>query len=568
MVLTRFAALCLQVVEFSALSFMRGLFMRRFCFGLLLLLAGLGVKAARAEVLVHAMFSDHMVLQQQKKVPVWGTCTGPAEVTVKFGGQTVVASVKDGAWTAHLEPLFASAVPAELTVEANEAGQKTTKVFKDVLVGEVWLCSGQSNMQWTVKDSFEPEKVLADAKHDQVRLFTVNRRPSTKPESTFGPNAGSYDHRWVLSDDKTVVGFSAVGYHFGVTLQKALGVPVGLIHSSWGGTPAQAWTSQPTLDATDSLKYYHADLAKAVANFNPEKAQKDYETALEKHRAAVKVIQDKQKAIKEGKEPAPKQPLQMPRAPQKPVRPDLSQNSPSTLYNGMIQPLLPFAIAGAIWYQGESNAGKAYEYRTLMPTMIEDWRKAWGYEFPFMIVQLAPYMKIEEQPTESAWAELREAQFLTTRKLAKVGLAVITDVGEQNDIHPKQKQPVGERLAIAAQGIAYGKSIVYSGPVYQKLEIQGSNAVVRFDHLGGGLECRGDALQGFTICGEDKKFVNATAKIEGDCVVVSSPTVTKPVAVRYGWANFPVVNLWNKAGLPAVPFRTDDFAMTTMPKKK
>jgi sialate O-acetylesterase len=245
---------------------------------------------------------------------------------------------------------------------------------------------------------------------------------------------------------------------------------------------------------------------------------------------------------------------------------------PSELYNGMIAPLLPYAIKGAIWYQGESNAGRAKQYRSLFPEMISNWRWDWGQgDFPFIAVQLAPFDKskrrtleaITEKPGDSDWAELREAQLLATKALPNVGMAVITDVGEKDDIHPKKKEPVGERLAKAALGIAYGQKIEYSGPLYKDMQVFGSQAFVTFDHAKSGLQARGGELTGFAICGADKQFVWGKAAIQGDKVVVSSPQVSKPVAVRYGWADYPVVNLWNKAGFPASPFRTDDFPMTT-----
>jgi sialate O-acetylesterase len=241
---------------------------------------------------------------------------------------------------------------------------------------------------------------------------------------------------------------------------------------------------------------------------------------------------------------------------------------PTELYNGMIAPLLPYAIKGAIWYQGESNAGRAEQYRTLFADMIKNWRRDWGEgDFPFLEVQLAPYRDIKPQPGESEWAELREAQALATKALAKVGMAVITDVGEEKDIHPKKKEPVGARLALAARKMAYDEKIVYSGPTYKRLKIDGDKAVVHFANVGSGLVAREGGLKGFALCGEDKKWVWAKAEIAGDSVVVRSPEVTKPVAVRFGWADYPVVNLWNKEGLPASPFRTDDFPMITAGKK-
>ena len=244
---------------------------------------------------------------------------------------------------------------------------------------------------------------------------------------------------------------------------------------------------------------------------------------------------------------------------------------PTELYNGMIAPLVHYGIKGAIWYQGESNAGRAEQYRTLFPDMIRNWRADWNEgDFPFFLVQLAPFKAIKNQPADSEWAELREAQLLTTKILPHTGMAVITDVGNPSNIHPTQKQPVGARLALAARHIAYGEKIVYSGPIFKSMQVEGEKAVLKFENVGSGLEARDGALKGFAICGEDRKFVWATAEIEGrgsrSRVVVSSPQVAHPVAVRFGWADCPVVNFWNKDGLPASPFRTDDFPMITAAK--
>jgi len=316
---------------------------------------------------------------------------------------------------------------------------------------------------------------------------------------------------WFECGPETVGGFSGVAYFFGRDLQKALDVPIGLIHTSWGGTVAEAWTPKSALEADPKLK-----------GLIP---------------TDIKIDDNKPNA-----------------------------NQGTVLYNGMIAPLIPYGIKGAIWYQGESNAGRAEQYETLFPTMIKSWRKDWNQgEFPFFFVQLAPFMKIEKDPTDTAWARLREAQRLTL-KLDKTGMAVITDVGDEKDIHPKQKEPVGARLALAARAIAYGEKIEYSGPTYDSMKVADGKAILSFKHLGGGLVAKGDALTGFTIAGDDKVFYNAEAMIQGDTIVVSSSQVAKPVAVRFGWANYPVVNLWNKEGLPASPFRTDDWAVET--KKK
>jgi sialate O-acetylesterase len=476
------------------------------------------VPAATAAVKVHALFSDGAVLQQGMPVPVWGTADEGEKVTVRFQNQEVSATAKkNGRWKVTLEKLTAGG-PFEMTI----AGTNTIEV-KNVLVGEVWIASGQSNMQWPVRLSAHAKETIAEAKNPMIRLFTVAMHPAAKPLHNLHATS-TVPTVWKECDSSTIPNFSAVAYFFGRDLQKDLNVPVGLIHTSWGGTVAEAWASRPTLEANPELKGLVDSHAKYLEEF------------------AKDTTHD---AKKFG-----------------------NPNIASVLYNGMIAPLIPYAIRGAIWYQGESNAGRAYQYRTLFPTMIEDWRKNWKQgDFPFLFVQLAPFQKIVKEPEESAWAELREAQLLTTKTLANTAMAVITDVGDPKDIHPQKKAPVGARLALAAEALAYGKKIEYSGPVYESMKVEGNKAILSFSHLGGGLEAKDGPLEGFTIAGEDHKFHNAEAVIQGHHVVVSSSQVDKPAAVRYGWCNCPVVNLWNKAGLPASPFRTDHFPGVTGPPK-
>jgi sialate O-acetylesterase len=398
-------------------------------------------------------------------------------------------------------------------------------------------------MEWPLAFSANANQAIGKSRNRNLRLFTVPKRPATGPRHNLQGN-------WVGCDPNTVRNFSAVAYFFGRDLQKDLDVPVGLIHTSWGGTVAEAWTSKAALESYPSLKYLTEQAERGFDNYL--KAVDDYLPLLEKYPAKAR------KAREEGRE--------LPALPQQPA---VNANIPTALYNGMIAPLIPYAIRGAIWYQGESNAGRAYEYRTLLPAMIKNWRDDWKQgDFPFLIVQLAPFGQIVKDPQESAWAELREAQLLTALKVPAAGLAVITDVGDPRDIHPRKKEPVGARLALAARALAYKEKIIYSGPIYDSMKVEGNKVILSFKHGGTGLEQTGEKLLGFTICGKDHKFVNAQAEIKGDKVVVSSPDVTEPVAVRYGWNNCPLVNLQNKEGLPASPFRTDDFPILSGPKKK
>lgn len=481
----------------------------------------------RAHVQLPAFFSDNMVLQQGVPVTVWGWAHEGDVVTVKFRGQTVSATTHNLKWSLKLRALKAGG-PDTLTVGTKQH----TLPLTNVLVGEVWVASGQSNMEWPLRQAFQPDDDIASATNTLIRLFHVPKMKSDSPTVKIKAS-------WQVCSPQAVPGFSAVGYYFGRDLQAARKVPVGMIETDWGGSPAEAWMSREALEISGR---YQTEVLDTYAT-----AEKNYRDAL--------AAWAKEKAEAE----AGKQEF-------KKAAPGLGWK-PSELYNGMIAPLVPFAIKGAIWYQGESNAGRAEQYRSLFADMIRGWRRDWGNDFTFLCVQLAPFTAVKEQPEESAWAELREAQLLATTKLPAVGMAVITDVGDPKDIHPKKKQPVGARLALAARGIAYGEKIEFSGPQYRKLEVKADKAVLHFGHVGKGLEARDGELKGFAICGEDKNFVWGKAEIAGDTVVVSSPQVAKPVAVRYGWANCPVVNFWNKDGLPASPFRTDDFPMITAVKK-
>jgi len=503
------------------------------CVSLAVVLAlGLGALPARAEVRLPGFFTDHMVLQQKMPVPVWGWADPGEKVVVSLGDQKVeTTACPKGKWMVKLQPLAAGG-PYVLKVEG-----KNTIELKDVLVGEVWLASGQSNMAMTVRGCRDFEKEQAAADLPQIRHVTIARRPAETPQD-------DCEGQWEVCTPETVGGFSATAFFFGRELHRELGVPVGLINSSWGGTPVEAWTSVKAQQAQEELKPLLESWEQRLASYDPEKAKQQYEQALARWKDAAA------RAKAQGK-PAP-------RRPRPPADPRLTPHRPGNLYNGMIAPLCPYAIRGAIWYQGEANAGRAQTYGLQLATMIRNWRADWGYEFPFAWVQLPNFMAPQKQPSEGGWAWIRE-QMLQTLQVPNTGMAITIELGEASNIHPRNKQDVGKRLALWALATVYGKDIVYSGPIYKGMKRQGEKIILSFDHVDGGLVAKGDKLRGFAIAGKDRNFVWADARIEGDQVVVSSPQVKEPVAVRYGWASNPDCNLYNKAGLPASPFRTDDW---------
>jgi len=642
--------------------------------------------AERAELpFVHPLFSDHVVLQRHAKVPIWGWASPGTKFTVKFAGQTKVAVTEpDGTWLVRLDPMPASSQARVMSITAGDNERSVT--IQDVLVGDVWLCSGQSNMEMGI-GACNATSDVANADFPLIRLLTVPRLIATEPIKTV-------DCHWLLCSPVTVMqgrwgGFSAAGFFFGRELYTQLKIPIGLIHTSWGGTVAEAWTSaeglRPLTDFADRLQRVATANAGDKTDFTTEfenwcerndpgtqqgwsKAECDISSwktvnmpqAFEKAELpdfdgivwfrlrldlpadwngqrltlglgpvddidttwvnGVKVGQMSRHDLNRVYQVPPEvlkpgvntiavrvldtggdggfvgKPDQMflrpvdagpgagvalagawqmrdsaplGKLPTPPTVPDVNNpNVVTVLYNGMIAPLLPYAIKGAIWYQGESNVGRARQYRDLLPAMIQDWRQHFGVgEFPFYIVQLAAFQPVHGQPRDNEWAELREAQALTAKNVPACGLAVAVDIGEANDIHPKNKAEVGRRLALCALAKTYRKNIEYSGPWYRAMKISGSQIRLSFSHVDGGLAAKGGELQGFAIAGEDRKFVWAQANIEGNNVIVSSPTVPKPVAVRYAWDINPVCNLYNQAGLPAVPFRTDDWPMITRDKK-
>jgi sialate O-acetylesterase len=477
--------------------------------------------ALQGAVKLPALISDHMVLQAGMPVRIWGTADAGEAVRVAILGQTVnVKARENGKWEAWLRPLPAAG-PLEMTVN--------DLTIHDVLVGEVWVGSGQSNMEFALNNAVNHDQEIANANYPLIHIFKVKRVVADQP-------ADDVQAKWEVCAPGTIPRFSAVEYFFGRHLQETLHVPMGLIESDWGGTPAQSWTSKEALANDPALKFISDEWERVLTNYPAAKQR--YDQQLETWNQNVA------KAKAEGKTP--------PNRPNPPAGPG-HQNTPAGLYNAMIAPLTPYAIRGVIWYQGESNASEshAYRYRRLFGDMIEDWRNHWGEgEIPFLFVQLANYK------SNQWWPVLRESQTETLR-LKNTGMAMTIDVGESSDIHPKNKQDVGKRLALAALHIAYGKTLEYSGPMFQQAVPENGAMRVYFTHADGMQARGGGALTGFTVAGADGNFVPAEAKIEGSTIVVTSPAVTAPAAVRYAWADDPVCNLVNQAGIPASPFRSD-----------
>ena len=640
-------------------------------FLLLLGLSAHNLSAQEAKPLVHPLFSSHMVLQRDKEVTVWGWAKSGSSVKVEFANQSkTVMATADGKWQSILGPFEASSTGRELRVMGN--GESET--FDDVLVGDVWICSGQSNMEWPVAASNNAAKEIAAADHPHLRFFTVPRRISTTPQELV-------EGQWSRCSSRTVRSFSAVGYFFGRQLNQELKIPIGLIHTSWGGTVAEAWTSAAALKSMGDFDEALGDLAEmdssdaearlakkmaawwekadpdaqeakrfSTADFDDsdwgsmnlptlwEKAEvgmdqfdgivwfrREFElpsnwrgdeltiqlgaiddadtTWVNGHEIgstngwqenreydvdpkllkpgrnviAVRVYdgngdggiysEDSLKLIRKGVKDrtiplSGEWKFKVSRSIQGLAPyPQSSSNNPNVvavLHNGMFAPLVPYGIRGAIWYQGESNAGRPAQYRRLLPTMIKDWRTQFDQgDFPFLVVQLANFMQEQTEPVQSGWAELREAQTMTANNDPNVGLAIITDIGEANDIHPRNKQDVGKRLALQALEISYDKELVSSGPTLSGMSIIGDSLGIDFANVGGGLVAKGGPLRGFAIAEKTGDFVWAEAEIEGNTVILWNEDLAEPIRVRYNWANNPVGNLFNKEGLPAAPFRTD-----------
>jgi sialate O-acetylesterase len=616
-----------------------------------------------AEVKLPAIFSDNMVMQRDQEVVIWGWADKNEKVDVTFNGRKLTTKAdQTGNWKVTLRPAPYGG-PYTLTVN----GKNSSLTLKNILVGDVWLCSGQSNMEWTVANSMNADQEIKTADYPQIRSFNVKHEMAAVPKNDFSG-------KWEVCSPDNAGSFSAVAYYFARTLYQKTGIPIGIINSSWGGTDIETWISPDVFNSlNDSFKTKYKIDGKLEDFFAlNEKSRPAYEASLENDLGLKETWQNPLTDISAwGDLPVPQiwnlpdlsgidgvvwiqydivlpesvdgKPAVMrlgkiddddntwingikvgatvgydiPRVyniPSNVLKPGINRISirivdtasgggvygeqedvflavgsdkyslsgtwkyklaesnkkynylkidpnihPSLLYNAMIHPIIRFALKGVIWYQGENNANDAYAYQTLFPTLITDWRSKWGQEFPFYWVQLANYMRADNEPEESEWAELREAQTMTL-SLPRTGQAVIIDIGETLDIHPRNKQDVGLRLALNALNKDYGqKEIVYSGPMYKSMEIAGNKIILTFDYATSGFKVSDKYayIRGFAIAGADKKFVWAKAYIDGDKIIVYSDQIQQPVAVRYNWGNNPDGNLYNKEGLPACPFRTD-----------
>ena len=487
------------------------------------------------EVKMASVFSSHMVLQQQKPIVIWGSSEAGEKLTVKLGDETAQTTADaSGKWSVALPAMMAGG-PHTLTV----TGSNTIKL-DDVLIGEVWICSGQSNMEMAVRGVTKGNEEIAAANYPNIRLFLVPKTSSATPQ-------GNVYARWALCIPQALAqGFSAAGYFFGRELNKQLNVPIGLIASSYGGTRIEPWTPLEAFNDTPSLKNIHDQMLQ----YDPRSDL--YKTNAQQYLAAMSQWMDKaRQAIQQG--------IAIPARPPMPLTLEFPQNpqTPTGLYNGMIHPLVPLSIRGVIWYQGESNRDEGMAYVDKMKALITGWRSVFNQpDFPFYYVQIAPHMYGNE-PAEMLPA-FWEAQAAVMKEVPNTGMAATIDIGEIPDIHPRNKQEVGRRLALWALAKTYNKSgLVYSGPTFKSMQAEGSSLRISFDHVGGGLVSRdGKPLTYFEIIDEKGgKFVPATARIDGADVVLSAEGVSNPVAMRFAWSKIAQPNLSNKEGLPAGPFR-------------
>lgn len=498
----------------------------------LLLFASGGI--ASAGLKLPAMIGHHMVLQRDIENPIWGWADPGADVTVVMEGQSLQAKADEqGRWVVKLAPMTGSHYAMRMTIQS---GAKQI-VLSNIVVGEVWVCSGQSNMQFAVDQAYDADLEVATANYPNIRLITVPQTGTQEVQDDF-------KGQWDMCTPETVGQFSAVGYYFGRQLHETLGVPIGLIDNSWGGSAAEAWVARDVLEADPRFAAYLDQWKATEATYDHEKAVAAWKVKAEEEKAAGKP------------------------APRPPTNPLTGQHRPGNLWAGVLKPSIGYGIRGVIWYQGESNAPRAYQYDDLFSLMITEWRKAWGIgDFPFYWVQLADFMVEKNVPGESSWAELREAQS-NTLALPNTGQAVIYDLGEGRDIHPRNKQNVGKRLARIALARDYGVNLVYQSPSYQSMVVTENKAVLTFSNVSGGLySFDTPEAVGFALAGEDKVWHAAVGKIVGaDKVEVSCPEVAVPVAVRYAWADNPVATLRNRQGLPVDPFRSDDWPLSTEPQ--
>jgi len=511
----------------------------RYASAVLLLCGVLSVTAA--ELRLPTLFSDHMVLQRNQPVPVWGWAEPGAEVEVGFKGRNYAARADaEGRWEVRMGPFEADSTPQVLVVRLRDGSAAHS--ISNVLVGEVWLCSGQSNMAWPLRGTDNGRAVSALADHPEIRLFEVAFRSSPVPDE-------DVPGQWTPCTPESAATFPATAFYFARQLREQLGVPIGLLGSYKGGSPAMPWAPLETLRG-------HPEFERPVRRVES--------TTVEELEAAYTAAHARWAQRRE-EQPDEDPPLR------EPVHWSRNDRFPTGLYNAMIAPLVPYAIAGVIWYQGETDTNHGSDvYRTLFDALIRGWRKAWGREdLPFLYVQLANYRKRSAEPEFTTWDILREAQ-RNTLELPHTAMAVAIDIGSEG-IHPGNKKDVGERLALAARHVVYGHDIVHSGPQFREMKVERNRVYLDFDHVGSGLvlmppptERDGSTPEralGFAVAGDDQVFHWAEAMVEQDRVAVWSDAVKRPIAVRYGWGINPAVNLYNREGLPAIPFRTDTWPM-------
>lgn len=509
---------------------------------------------ARADVSLNPLFADDMVIQRDAKASVWGTADPGEKVSVDFNGQSVSTTTPaNGEWKLAFSPMPMNATAQSMIVQGNNRLE-----LSNILIGDLWVCSGQSNMQFQLRRDSQAATEIPKSANPNIRFLLTKSQASDTPLKSVKVAGNKTSSGWRAVSPETVGDLTAVGYWFAKELQKSTGVPIGLLSAYQGGTPVEFWLPKEALLASDGGSDRWAEHLAALKAF-PEK-DKIYQTEM---------LVWKEKT--QGLSAAERKKIKQPKPPYGPN----NGRQPCGLYYGTVAPYTPAAIKGVIWYQGESNGlspmRKAVNYQSTFMNLIRSWRAAWGQDdLPFLFVQLPGFSKVSAEPQDSAWLRVRDAQ-MQALALPNTGMAVALDVGNEKDVHPKNKQPVGERLAQWAKGTIYGMDVVPSGPLYQSMEVQGNKIVITFKHEGKGLETRDvtlvgghqvskETLQAFTLCGADKKFVWAEAKITGsNQVTVSAPEVSSPVAVRYAWTKFPLCNLYNKEGLPAAAFRTDNY---------